>query len=236
MAGIGPARLPVAVCLALALVAGASGAAIADEGPPDPSARAREILSSGAYQKTLPAREPQEQRPATGVPVPRFGANGVSALAEVVLYVFLGVAVALVVAWLVTFLVGRQRAGDSGPAPPTGEEGAGARRVRDGSLVTAERLAAEGAFGEAVHELLLVAQSRLARRRPAPVRASLTSRELLPVLAPGPDQREALGELVRTVESSWFGGRSLTVSDWERCLAAWHDLAAASPDAEGAAS
>ena len=87
-------------------------------------------------------------------------------------------------------------------------------------IASAEALAAEGRWAEAIHALLLEtleALSRAARLAP-----SLTSREIvarvpLPVRA-----REALSGLVLAVEVSRFGGADAAEGDYRACLDRFH--------------
>jgi hypothetical protein len=92
-------------------------------------------------------------------------------------------------------------------------------------LEEADRLAADGRYGEAVHHLLLRSVEDLARRRPQLVRPALTSRDLArsPGIPAAP--RRMFGEIAAAVERSLFGGRSIDAEQWGRCRQAYADFA-----------
>jgi hypothetical protein len=96
-----------------------------------------------------------------------------------------------------------RKAGQSDAAPPEEEAG---RRERSPAGDEAERLAAEGRWGEALHALLLQAIRHLTAGSPVALRASYTSRELLRLVPLSGEARQAFAGLVRAVELSLFGG------------------------------
>ena len=81
-------------------------------------------------------------------------------------------------------------------------------------LEEADRLAAAGRFGEAIHILLFRSIDDLAGRRPGLVRPALTSRDIarleqMPLLA-----RSAFARIAERVERSFFGGRPVGPEDF----------------------
>ena len=76
-------------------------------------------------------------------------------------------------------------------------------------LGEADALAAQGRYSEAAHLLLYRSIEEIDQRRPDTVRKALTSRDIagLPALPARP--AEAFGDIVRAVERSLFGGRTL---------------------------
>jgi hypothetical protein len=92
-----------------------------------------------------------------------------------------------------------------------------------------EELAAAGRFAEAVHRLLLRVLATLAPTLTPRAARGTTSREIVPRV-PDPPRREALRELVDTVERSRFGARPIGAPEWQRGV----DLAAAATHADPA--
>jgi hypothetical protein len=118
------------------------------------------------------------------------------------------VVVALLLALIVSLVaaVRRRRAERGTAAPPAPAADAAAAPVH--ALADADRLAADGRYGEAVHVLLLVAIAALAGRAARPPAASQTSRELLRLLPLDAATRPTFAALVALVEATLFGGRA----------------------------
>ncbi len=142
-----------------------------------------------------------------------------AALRPVFTWVFWGglaLAVVLVV-WFVArefgFAPGRRR-----PAVSlTGEEWRPEPRQARALLQDADRLAADGAFGEAVHLLLIRSIEDIVERRPSVIRPALTSRDIAGLAGIPSAAREAFALMAQTVEHSLFGGRPVSVEDFRRC-------------------
>jgi len=94
-------------------------------------------------------------------------------------------------------------------------------------LDEADRLAAQGQFGEAVHHLLLRSVEDIARRRPQLVRPALTSRDLARATSIPAAPRRLFADLAAVVERSLFGGAAVNADDWGECRAAYADFARA---------
>lgn len=85
-----------------------------------------------------------------------------------------------------------------------------------------ERLAARGAFSEAIHLLLLRAIGFLRSRLGQNWETSLTSREILGRVKLAGNGQKALGNLVAAVEISHFGGRPANEATYKLCLESYH--------------
>lgn len=92
-------------------------------------------------------------------------------------------------------------------------------------LADADRLAAEGLYGEAAHVLLLRGVDDVDHGRPGRIRPSSTSRDIaaLPDLPPEP--RAAFALIAQAVERAVFGGRPLDAAAWAACRDAYGALA-----------
>lgn len=92
-------------------------------------------------------------------------------------------------------------------------------------LRSADALAAQGRFADAVHHLLLRSVDDIARRRPAALSPSRTSRELaLDPAIPAP-ARALFADIASRVEASLFGGRPMGADDWSAARGAYADFA-----------
>lgn len=165
--------------------------------------RAAELLASGGYQTELP-----HQTPASfALPL-----GPLAILLRLLLWGALAVLAFLAVAWLVRRLAPGERdaAVDEGATPaPVAIP-----------IESAEALASEGRWAEAIHALLLEtleALSRAARLAP-----SLTSREIVERVPLPARAREALSGLVLAVEVSRFGGAAAGADDYRACLGRFH--------------
>ena len=99
----------------------------------------------------------------------------------------------------------------------------------ENAMAKAERLAAGGAYADAVRCLWLGALFELDSHALWRGKASDTGRDVLRALAEGPAPEglvNTLSHLSRSVEISLFGGRSLDNDDYEEGLAAFRTLRA----------
>lgn len=94
-------------------------------------------------------------------------------------------------------------------------------------LEDADRLAAQGRFGEAAHLLLLRSVGQIRQGRPDALIPASTAREIadLPQL-PGA-ARSAFAVIAEVVERCLFALRDLDVTDWQTARAAYADFALA---------
>jgi len=119
---------------------------------------------------------------------------------------------AALIVWFVAREVVMSRRREAPPAAPTDwrPEPAAARAL----LEEADRLAAAGRFGEAIHILLFRSIEDLAGRRPGLVRPALTSRDIAGLDAMPPPARGAFARIAERVERSFFGGRAADAEDF----------------------
>ncbi|PZO05933.1 MAG: hypothetical protein DCF28_02640 [Alphaproteobacteria bacterium] len=160
----------------------------------------------------------------------RWIAEAFQALAPVMQWLFWGALAGLVA--LLLFFIGREILNLRKPLPrPTalvlGEE-PDWRPDRDAArdlLAAADRLAAEGRFGEAAHLLLLRSVEDIQSRRPKALRVSLTTREIASLEALPPEARPAFRRIGRVVERSLFGGAVIGADAFADCRRAYEDFA-----------
>ena len=138
-----------------------------------------------------------------------------------------GIALAILVVlailwfWVLRPLLGARlaRRGEDEPEWSPGREAAIAL------LEDADRLAAEGRYGEAVHLLLQRSVHHIAETQPGWLHPASTAREIavLPLL---PDRaRQAFAAIATRVERSLFALRELDAADWQAARAAYADFA-----------
>ena len=174
---------------------------------------ARRILADGAYQTVLPP-----EAPLAGFDLPL---GPLTFLLRALFWTAVAVGAVLLLAWLRRRLALRTRdVAAPGPAAAPAE-------LRTAPLQAAERLAAEGRFGEAIHALLLRTFEVLARHRRTPLAPSFTSREILERIPVPGEARAALGGLVAAVEVSHFGLARPGEEEYRACLGAFHRFVAA---------
>jgi hypothetical protein len=80
-----------------------------------------------------------------------------------------------------------------------------------------DALAAQGAFGEAIHRLLLLVQERLRSRIEHGFQSSLTSREILRRAKLPGDAKTAFASLVAAVEITLFGQQRANLATFQLC-------------------
>ena len=91
------------------------------------------------------------------------------------------------------------------------------------SLATAERLAGDGRYNEAIHLILLCCLQHAGQA----LRRSLTAREAIKRIDLGERAQAAFAAVVRTSERGHFGGHHLHESDFRMCLQNYQMLAEA---------
>ena len=92
-------------------------------------------------------------------------------------------------------------------------------------LQDADKLAAVGCYGEAAHLLLLRGIQDIAERRPALLKAALTSREIAVNEELPTAPRSAFGHIAETVERAIFAERAITAEEFADCRAEYEQLA-----------
>ena len=213
-----------------------SAPAGAQTGPAAAAERARAILADPRYQTRLPQHEapkdldeeePLASRPGGGVGLPPIAAPVIGAGAELTRIVFIVLAVAVVVlilAWLIQTLVQKMEREDRGAESEAEVQGGEAEPVRELDVEDANRLAAEGRFGEAIHALLLATIRHFAARAHMEIQPSRTSRELVRLLPLTGDSQPRFNELVMAVERTLFGGEPAGAEDFQRSLERFRSL------------
>ncbi len=192
-----PRRMSLLAGIAAAL----PSAAVAEE---EIRRRAGEILGAGDYQTELP-------HPITPIAFD-LPLGPLALLLRILLWGAVGLLAFLAIAWLARRLAPGAR--DVEVAEPS------AAAPVPIPIASAEALAAQGRWAEAIHALLLEtleALSRAARLAP-----SLTSREIVARVALPERAREALSGLVLAVEVSRFGGVGAAEDDYRACLGRFH--------------
>ncbi|PZU06600.1 DUF4129 domain-containing protein [Sphingomonas sp.] len=148
-----------------------------------------------------------------------------ASFARVLLWTLLALGVAAIL-WLVVRQIRwpKRREADVEEAPPEWRpDEAGARSL----LEAADRLAAEGRYGEATHLLLQSSVGDIALRRPDLLRPSLTSRDIAGSAALPLGARLAFGQIARLVERNLFAGKPLAEKDWRTAREAYAGFALA---------
>lgn len=176
-------------------------------------------------QTELPQEAPVATRKSGKLP------NWLKAFAVITKYIFYGFLI-LCVSFLVYMLVReiirirRNRApqGEKEEAPPIPVYQPDAETARI-VLDDADKLASEGRFTEAVHTLLFRSIQDIEDKRPHHVNTSLTSREIskLPILSR--KARDGFSMISTLVESSFFGGNTLTANDYSLSKSAYKTFA-----------
>lgn len=100
-------------------------------------------------------------------------------------------------------------------------------------LDDADRLAADGRFGEAAHLLLLRSVGQIRAGRPGTVIPASTAREITALPQLPKTARTAFAIIADRVERSLFALRDLDAADWTVARAAYADFALADLRAEG---
>jgi hypothetical protein len=140
------------------------------------------------------------------------------------LLIALAVLGVLLLIWrLAAPLLARRRRSPPAPEP----DWAPGRAAAEALLEDADRLAAEGRYGEAVHLLLRRSVGHIAEARPEWLLPASTAREIaaFPML---PERaRRAFGAIATRVERSLFALRDLDAVDWTAARSAYADFALA---------
>ncbi|WP_139792195.1 hypothetical protein [Henriciella litoralis] len=118
-----------------------------------------------------------------------------------------------------------RRKKDAGPDISVVEDDRPSAGEATALLERADALAAEGRFAEAVHLLLFRSIEDLRRSRSEGVPVSLTAREIQSLSDLSARARQALAPIIRIVENSFFGGRSVDKENWTTARASYEQFA-----------
>jgi Domain of unknown function (DUF4129) len=218
--------LPV-VLAAMVLLGPASARAEPHEAQEVHERAARILGKDKGYQTELPGQgQPAGANDASGGKSSRLRKHvdelaplaAGSAVASVVMYVVAGVAILLLILFLVRELGGYEKNVEGGDGKLAAETPEATAAVVERPLDDAEVLARAGRFGEAIHALLLRTLEELMRRLDRPLPRSKTSREILAEVRLPDEARGALSHLVSAVEVSFFGGAEPGAEDYQVCV------------------
>ncbi len=201
------------------------------------------ILADSDYQRELPLGKEGKPTPwtapgnAEGKPFKGkhrekkqrrqrdYDAGGFGVFAQLLMYILMIAAGVGLVLWLTTELSGywRDKSGEAdGELTADADDDVVKRPLGD-----AEALAMQGKFGDAIHTLLLRTLVELSSRLDDPLPEAFTSREVLERVPIADEARRALSGLIVAVEVSHFGDEVPGEADYQRCLASFHEFAAA---------
>ena len=218
-----PAAL-ILLCVLAWLGALSIGGPAAAETAPETIRQAIEgVYSSGRYQTELPQEQPQVEWEPLHIP------DIVKDILRILFWMLLIVGGLLLLFYLITSLPSLQqrlkrRAAEGDPSS-VGPIATDADRERlDLALGEADRLARQGAYGEALHLLLLYCLNEMRRRFGLRVPPSLTSREILGLSVLPEVRRTGLSVIVSAVEVSHFGGRPVDESTYLSCRERCEDV------------
>jgi len=176
---------------------------------PDPEKAAKDAVRAIDLQTDLPHQrsiEPVDLR-----------------LPQEVVWLLLACGAAFVLYAMRDFLVWRRRPNDEwGEAGLSGA--AGRERSDADALASADELARQGRFVDAMHTLLLQSLADIRRRLGVEFADSLTSREILRGARLPPQGRASLREIVASVELTHFGGYPAAVADYNACRKSFENL------------
>jgi len=200
------------------------------QGGPDARAVARDVARELAVQDRLPSEDagPDGERAAGGswspsVTVPAGPANG--EFGAVFMWVAAAFVALFIIATLAESMLGRAALRGRDARAPDEREPGPARGSR-ASLITADELAANGRYTEAMHQLLQDTVAALRRRLAAEISDALTSREILRTLDLQPPEHTALRDMIARVEQTWFAQRRAALDDYHAVRACFAVVAA----------
>jgi hypothetical protein len=186
----------------------------------------RAFLSASDLQHDFAAAPPPKPPPGWIEPLLR-ALKAAAPVTPIVFWVGVAAAAAMLL-WLIVRdlpLRGRwrRRKPAAAPSPDWRPDANAAQALLD----EADRLAAAGRFGEAVHILLFRSIEDIGARRPEAVRAALTSRDIVEAAPLSDTGRAAFRVIAEAVERSFFGGLPVVREEFERCRARYRDFALA---------
>jgi hypothetical protein len=197
-------RAGLAALLAGSLLLGAAAAQ-----SPDPEKAARDSIRALDLQTDLP-----HQRSIEPIKLQ---------LPQEVVWLLLACGAAFLLYAMRDLLTFRRRPTDDwGEAGPDGPDGG--TRSDANALATADELARQGRFVEAMHTLLLQSLADIRRRLSIEFADSLTSREILRGTSLPPQGRASLRAIVAAVEWTYFGGYPAALADYNACRRSFEDL------------
>jgi hypothetical protein len=181
------------------------------------------VYGARDYQTEMPQEQPVETFQPLVIP------DIVKEIIRIVFITLLVVGGVLLLFFLVNALptlrerLKRRAAGDE-PIGATPIASDADRERLEVALAEADRLARQGAYGEALHLLLLYCLNEMRRRFGLGLPPSLTSREILGLKALPEIRRTGLSVIVSAVEVSHFGGRPTDETTYQLCRQRCEDV------------
>jgi hypothetical protein len=209
--------------IALAVIVWCVVPALAKSTPEAVGKAVERVYDARDYQTEMPQEEPVEVfKPLV---IPDFAKE----IIRIVMITLLVVGGLLLLFFLVNSLptlrerLKRRAAGDAeiGATPIASDAD---RERLEIALSEADRLAREGAHGEALHLLLLYCLNEMRRRFGLGLPPSLTSREILGLSVLPEIRRIGLSVIVSAVEVSHFGGRAADETTYQLCRQRCEDV------------
>jgi hypothetical protein len=181
------------------------------------------VYGARDYQTEMPQEEPVEVFEPLKVP------DSAKEIIRIVLITLLVVGGLLLLFFLInalpTIRERLKRRADAQVQPSVTPIASDADRERlEIALSEADRLARQGAFGEALHLLLLYCLNEMRRRFGLGLPPSLTSREILGLSVLPEIRRTGLSVIVSAVEISHFGGRPADETTYRMCRQRCEDV------------
>ena len=181
------------------------------------------VYDARDYQTEMPHEEPPEVFQPLVIP------DIVKEIIRIVLITLLVVGGLLLLFFLINALPTirerlKRRAADQGQTGVTPIASVADRERLEIALSEADRLARQGAFGEALHLLLLYCLNEMRRRFGLGLPPSLTSREILGLSVLPEIRRTGLSVIVSAVEISHFGGRPADETTYRMCRQRCEDV------------
>ena len=209
--------------LALAIIGWLAAPAMARSTAEAIGGAVERVYGGRAYQTEMPQEQPVEVFPPLKIP------DIVTEIIRIVLITLLVVGGLLLVFFLVNALptirerLKRRAAAEAQPSATPIASDADRERLEI-ALSEADRLARQGAYGEALHLLLLYCLNEMRRRFGLGLPPSLTSREILDLSVLPEIRRTGLSVIVSAVEISHFGGRPADETTYRLCRQRCEDV------------
>ena len=181
------------------------------------------VYAGRDYQTEMPQEQPVEVFQPLKIP------DIVTEIIRIVLITLLVVGGLLLLFFLINALPAirerlKRRAAAQAQASVTPIASDADRERLEIALSEADRLARQGAFGEALHLLLLYCLNEMRRRFGLGLPPSLTSREILGLSVLPEIRRTGLSVIVSAVEISHFGGRPVDETTYRLCRQRCEDV------------
>lgn len=188
------------------------------------------VLQDKSIQSVLPGKGRAQAPRIRNRPPPASSSwSGFGAIGQILLWGLVIGAAGMLIFFIAREYAGlRRRAGREKVDEAPGEaakSGMAEQVLPDDLLAEADRLAARGAFAEAVHLILIHSLRRLETGGTAVLGASLTAREIISRAGLRDQARRWFSYIVNASELVHFGGRSADARAYAKCRDAFEKLA-----------